>query len=64
MFKFQESLKKGWDMDMRGGTQTPILDYEVISCAEIPGGERSQEPNSHQTILKFLPLTFFLTQER
>lgn len=53
-------------MDMRGGAQTPILDYEVISCAEIPGGESSQEPNSHQTILEFLPLTFFffLTQER
>lgn len=33
-------------MDMRGGAQTPMLDHEVISCAEIPGGERSQEPDS------------------
>lgn len=31
---------------MRGGAQTPILDHEVISCAEIPGGGRSQEPDS------------------
>jgi len=34
-------------MDMRARTQVPILEHEVMPCAEGTGGEKSKESDSN-----------------